>query len=45
MDNVFLISKLKFQNFIDNKSFAKVLEDILYQIAKPLATPLSHSGS
>ena len=34
MDNVFLISKLKFQNFSDNKSFAKVLEDILYQIAK-----------
>ena len=25
MDNVFLISKLKFQNFSDNKSFAKVL--------------------
>ena len=36
MDNVFLISKLKFQNFSDNKSFAKVLEDILYQIAKQL---------
>ena len=36
MDNVFLISKLKFQNFSDNKSFAKVLEDILYQIAKKL---------
>ena len=34
MDNVFLISKLKFQNFADNKSFAKVLEDVLYQIAK-----------
>ena len=36
MDNVFLISKLEFQNFSDNKSFAKVLEDILYQIAKQL---------
>ena len=36
MDNVFLISKLKFQNFSDNKSFAKVLEDILYQIAKQI---------
>ena len=36
MDNVFLISKLKFQNFSDNKSFVKVLEDILYQIAKQL---------
>ena len=36
MDNVFLISKLKFQNFSDNKSFAKVLEDILYQIAKQM---------
>ena len=36
MDNVFLISKLKFQNFADNKSFAKVLEDILYQIAKQI---------
>ena len=36
MDNVFLISKLKFQNFSDNKSFSKVLEDILYQIAKQL---------
>ena len=34
MDNVFLISKIKFQNFSDNKSFAKVIEDILYQIAK-----------
>ncbi len=38
MDNVFLISKLKFQNFSDNKSFEKVLEDILYQIAKQLNT-------
>ena len=36
MDNVFLISKLKFKNFQDNKSFAKVLEDILYQISKQL---------
>ena len=36
LDNVFLISKLKFQNFSDNKSFAKVLEDILYQIAKQM---------
>ena len=36
MDNVFLISKLKFQNFSDNKSLAKVLEDILYQIAKQI---------
>ena len=36
MDNVFLISKLKFQNFSDNKSFAKVLEDILYQIVKQI---------
>ena len=36
MDNVFLISKIKFQNFSDNKSFAKVLEDILYQIVKQI---------
>lgn len=36
MDNVFLISKLKFQNFNDNKSFGKVLEDILYQIVKQI---------
>ena len=36
MDNVFLISKIKFQNFLDNKSFAKVLEDILYQIVKQI---------
>ena len=36
MDNVFLISKIKFQNFSDNKSFSKVLEDILYQIAKQM---------
>ena len=36
MDNVFLISKIKFQNFVDNKSFAKVLEDILYQIVKQI---------
>ena len=35
-DNVFLISKLKFQNFSDNKSFSKVLEDILYQIIKQI---------
>ena len=38
MDNVFLISKIKFQNFGDNKSFAKVLEDILYQIIKQINT-------
>ena len=38
MDNVFIISKLKFQNFSDNKSFSKVLEDILYQIVKQLNT-------
>ena len=36
MDNVFLISKIKFQNFSDNKSFSKVLEDILYQIVKQI---------
>ena len=36
MDNVFLISKIKFQNFSDNKSFSKVLEDILYQIIKQI---------
>lgn len=36
MDNVFLISKIKFQKFSDNKSFSKVLEDILYQIVKQI---------
>ncbi len=36
MDNVFLISKLKFQNFKDDKSFEKVIEDILYQIVKQI---------
>ena len=36
MDNVFLISKIKFQNFSDNKSFSKVIEDILYQIVKQI---------
>ena len=36
MDNVFLISKIKFKNFSDNKSFSKVLEDILYQIVKQI---------
>jgi len=36
MDDVFLISKIKFQNFSDNKTFSKVLEDILYQIAKQI---------
>ena len=36
MDNVFLISKLKFQNFLDNKSFEKVLENILYKIVKQI---------
>ena len=36
MDNVFLISKIKFQNFSDNKSLSKALEDILYQIVKQI---------
>ena len=32
LDNVFLISKLKFENFDDNKSYTNVLGDIVYQI-------------
>ena len=34
LDNVFLISKLKFENFKDNKSYSNVLGDIIYQIGK-----------
>lgn len=34
MDDIFLISKLKFTNFEDNKKYNKVMLDILYQILK-----------
>ncbi len=38
LDNVFLISKLKFENFKDNKSYSNVLGDIIYQIGKNFNT-------
>ena len=38
LDNVFLISKLKFENFEDNKSYSNVLGDIIYQIGKNFNT-------
>ena len=38
LDNVFLISKLKFENFDDNKSYSNVLGDIVYQIGKNFNT-------
>ena len=38
LDNVFLISKLKFENFDDNKSSSNVLGDIVYQIGKNFNT-------
>lgn len=34
MDDIFLILKLKFSNFEDNKKYNKVMLDILYQILK-----------
>ena len=34
LDDIFLISKLKFQAFTDSKKFNKVMLDILYQILK-----------
>ena len=33
-DNVFVLLKIKFCNFSENKSYEKVLEDIFYQISK-----------
>ena len=38
LDNVFLIAKLKFDNFDDNKSYSNVLGDIVYQIGKNFNT-------
>lgn len=38
LDDIFLISKLKFQAFSDTKKFNKVMLDILYQILKQFNT-------